>query len=121
MFAMVFSPDGRFFGSAGADRTIHVFETGNWKKVAALNGQPEMITALALSPQGRVLVAGGFDDVTVKNPTKVLVWDVPTRSILRTLPARHRVQSVAISPDARWVAVADAEKTVQVWSAAPKA
>ncbi len=121
MFALVFSPDGRFFGAAGADRTIHVFETGGWKKVAALNGQPEMITALALAPQGRVLVAGGFDDVTVKNPVKVLVWDVPSRSVLRTLPARHRVQSVAISPDARWVAVADAEKTVHIWAAAPKA
>lgn len=121
MFALVFSPDGRFFGAAGADRTIHVFETGGWKKVVALTGQPEMITALALAPRGRVLVAGGFDDVTVKNPTKVLVWDVSTRSILRTFPARHRVDSVAISPDANWVAVADAEKTVQVWAVAPKA
>ncbi len=120
MFAMVFSPDGRYFGAAGADRTIHVFETGGWKKVAALNGQPEMITALALAPQGRILVAGGFDDVTVKNPTKVLIWDVPARSIMRTIPARHRVESVAISPDAQWVAVADAEKTVHVWSASPK-
>ena len=115
MFALIFSPDGRYLGAAGADRTIHVFETGGWKKAAALTGQPEMITALALSPQGRVLVAGGFDDVTVKNPVKVLVWDVPSRAILRSLPARHRVESVAISPDSRWVAVADAEKTVQIW------
>jgi WD40 repeat protein len=111
----VFSADGRYLAGAGVDRAVYIWNTGSWKLEHRLEGQPEMITALALSRDGGILVAGGNNELSSMNPVKVLVWDVANRKIIRTFDAAQTVISAAVSPDGTRIAAATAGKMVHVW------
>ena len=116
MFDMAFSPDGRHLAAAGVDRTVYFWDTKTWKLERKFTGQPEMISTLAFSPDGRLLATGGFNDITEKHPVSILLWDVATGKVLRTLPAPKMVTGVAFSPDGNLLAAATSEKTVRLWT-----
>jgi WD40 repeat protein len=116
MFALEFTPDGQHLVTAGVDRTVYFWNTTTWKLERKLSGQPEMIGALAISPDGRMLATGGFDDITEKHPVSILLWDIATGKEVRRLASPHAVQSVAFSPDGKWLAAASGDKTVRLWS-----
>ena len=115
MFALAFTPDGRFLAAAGADRTVYFWDTKTWKLARKLTGQPEMISSMAFSPDGRMLATGGFNDITLKHPVSILLWDVASGKVLASKPAPHRVGSVAFSPDGKLIASASGDKTVRLW------
>jgi WD40 repeat protein len=119
-FAMAFSPDGRYLAAAGVDRTVYLFDAKSWKLARKLSGQPEMISALAFSADSRLLLSGGFSELTVRNPVKVLLWDVDSGKVLRSLPSAQRVDSVAFSPDGALAAASCQQKSVSVWSLASR-
>lgn len=115
VFSLAFSPDGTLLAGAGVDQTVYLWNTATWKLERKLEGQPEMISSLAFSPDGRYLLTGGFDSATVRNPVKVMLWDVQSGSAVRTLASQRRVASVAFSPDSKRIAMANQEKSVVLW------
>jgi WD40 repeat protein len=116
MFGMAFTPDGKHLAIAGVDRTVYFWDTATWKLQRKLTGQPEMIASLAISPDGRTLATGGFNDITEKHPVSILLWDIATGKEVRRLAAPHATHSVAFSPDGKWLAAASADKTVRLWA-----
>jgi RNA polymerase sigma factor (sigma-70 family) len=62
-----FAPDGRTFATASPDGTIQLWEVATWSVRAEFRGHRDRVTALAFSPDGRLL-SGGLD-------TTVLAWD----------------------------------------------
>ena len=116
MFAISFSPDGKYLATAGVDRTVYLWNAKSWKLERKLAGQPEMIESMDFSPDGRMLATGGFDSVTNRNPVKILLWDVASGTVIRTLPSPHTVRSVAFSRDGKLVAASYSEKAVSIWS-----
>lgn len=114
MFDAQFSPDGKWLAAAGADMTLYIYDTRTWRQTRALKGQPEMISALSFSPDGARIATGGFNSITLKRPTKVLIWDVKTGKPERQFDAAQRVTSVAFSPNAQWLAVATGTQTVDL-------
>ena len=112
MFAMDFSPDGRWLAAAGADRIVYVWDATTWRLARKLSGQPEMISALAFSSDGRRLATGGFSVLTVSHPVKILLWDFASGKPERTFDAPSRVNSLALSPDGRWLAAAFGSRSV---------
>jgi WD40 repeat protein len=115
VFSLTFSPDGAYLAGAGVDQTVYIWNTRTWALERKISGQPEMISSMMFSPDGNLLVTGGFDSATVRNPVKVMVWDVRSGTPLRTIASSRRVSSVAFSPDSRMIAVANTEKALSVW------
>jgi WD40 repeat protein len=69
-------------------------------------GQPGR--ALALSPDGRQLAAGGKD-------TGVYLWNTASGELLRTLPTDQSVWSMAFSPDGKRLTTAGWSSEALVW------
>src|SRR5262249_11421951 len=116
VFDMAFTPDGKYLAAAGVDRIVYFWDAHTWKLARKLTGQQEMIASLAFSADGRLLATGGFNDITQKHPVSILLWDVASGKIVRTLPSPHRVGSVAFSPDGKLLASTSDDNHVRFWN-----
>ncbi len=93
-----------------ADENLILVDARSGRLVARLSGHTDHIHGLAMSSDGRLVAAGGFDG-------RVLVWDVDTRDLVADIDAGgKRVPGVALSPDggALWTATADPPE-VRAW------
>jgi WD40 repeat protein len=93
------APRSSFMAEAVADGSVALVDLRAHRLVATLparNGRHA--DALAFFPDGRTLASGGSNG-------HLTVWDVKARSVARTLRFRDRVWWVAVSPDAKLLAV----------------
>jgi WD40 repeat protein len=111
IYALAYSPDGRYVATAGEGVTLWDPATG--AEVRTLVGPDVGVASVAFSPDGTRLAA-----TDAAGPTKV--FDVETGRELATLAGRPgaRVLSVAFSPDGRRVATGSFDRTATVWDAA---
>jgi WD40 repeat protein len=107
----VVSPNGRLVASGGADKAIHLWDTGTWRELSpALTGHTGQIRALAFSPDGKMLASGGDDQL-------VMVWHVGSGKPVATFSGHAGiVRSVAFGLDGQVLASgADGDPEVRLW------
>ena len=94
---VTFSPDGRIL-AVGSGRTIRLLDTGSGEDVRTLRDQAHEAQNLAFNWDRSLLASGGIQ--------KVLLWDITTGKLLRTLSQHHgkNVLSLAFSPVGRTLA-----------------
>jgi WD40 repeat protein/tRNA A-37 threonylcarbamoyl transferase component Bud32 len=106
--AVAVSPDGTRFASAGADRTVKVWDAATGKALCTLQGHQDAVFSVAFAPDGKRLASGSADKT-------VRVWDARTGEALLTLEGHeNKVFCVGFSPDGTRLASAGADKIVKV-------
>ena len=104
-----FSPQGHTVAVCGAAFSVVgqvvVFDSTSGRKVRLLQGR-NWIKSFAFFPDGKRLVAGSHPPVGQRQGT-LFVWDLAKDEALLEIPKQPDfIQSVAVSPDSRWIAVA---------------
>ncbi len=56
-----FSPDGKLLATAGADKTVRLWDLATGKEVRKFVGHEKSVTCVAFAPDGRSLVSGSAD------------------------------------------------------------
>jgi len=108
VYAVAFSPDGRYALSGSCDKTLKLWNISTRNMARVLRGHTECVTSVAFSPDGQWALSGSWDN-TLK------LWDVNTGSLVRSFSGHTSdsfvrsflghtsdVLSVAFSPDGQW-------------------
>lgn len=107
-FCVAFRPDGKTLDCSGIDRGCRIdLTTGR-----ASRGVARRVDVLRYSADARVCAAS--------DGSQLVLWDVATGKKLLDDPAYFGYNSLAVSPDSRWLAVDayDAPPTLQLWDLA---
>ncbi len=100
--AVLFSPDGTRL-SAGADKTIKLWDVKSGKDLIGFQEHKDNILGLAFSPDGKTLASTSADGTTrlTETTTGKVVFETAVQSA--------RILTVAFSPDGKSLALANAE------------
>jgi WD40 repeat protein len=77
--------------------------------VRTLTGHEDWVTAVAVAPDGRRVLSGGYDGT-------LRVWDLHAGQLLRTIAGHETsVNAVAVTPDGRQALSASHDRTLKLW------
>src|SRR5882724_63792 len=111
--SVLFSPNGSELFAAGGEPAI-AGEMRQWRVadgelLRIFSGHKDAIYAMALSPDGKMLATGSYDQ-------KIKLWDIVTGKEIKTLSGHNGcVYHLAFRPDGRILASASADRTVKLW------
>ncbi|THZ70320.1 WD40 repeat-like protein [Aureobasidium pullulans] len=93
------------------DRTINLHNLKTGAPPLALDGDAELVSELAFSPDNKLLASASFDQT-------VNLWDVETGALCHRISYRHGTLSVVFSPDGKLLAIVLLDDTVELWNIA---
>lgn len=107
-----FSADGKTLVSGGHDYSLRLWNLGAASEDKSLLGHSNLVSGVAFHPSGNSVFSGGFD-LTLRE------WSVATgkeRQLLtRTGDLTEYVSALALSPDAKTLACASADRSIKLW------
>jgi WD40 repeat protein len=108
--------DGRFLMEGRPEETVSIWDAGTGKRILTLQGSLEWVSALALSPDGRLVATGSKD--------RIQLWDALTGQerlmLTGTIPPAKadsslKVKALAFGHDSRFLASAGPDETASIW------
>lgn len=117
--AIAFRRDGRHLATGCSDGTVWIWDAETGRRLPIpLPRQANEVTDVAYSPDGRLLASATarFTGLSDREPGVVVLWNPKTGQKIRTLEGHTAgVNSVALSPDGRWLASACGDGLVRIW------
>lgn len=115
-YALRFSADAAsLFVAAGDDGIAgmaYQYNTADGKLVRSFSGHADALYAVAISPDGKQLATGGYDQ-------KIKLWDIASGKEITTIKGHNGcINSLAYRPDGKVLASASADRTVKLWDTA---
>jgi len=109
------SPDLKFAFAARGDAEATIYDTTTWTEVRALLSHHGGTRSIAVSPDGRYLLAGGGG---LNN--RVRLWDLQTRSPVRTFEGDlpYGASSIALSPNGEELLAGSEDGIARLWEVA---
>jgi WD40 repeat protein len=109
--AVTISPNNRFL-AAGGKNTIKFWDLVTNAKTVTIHGNNREVSALAFSPEGRLLASYGHTN-------SVVLWNVATGESIASVRTRSiDVTAVAFSPTGETLATAGREGEIELWNVA---
>ncbi len=114
--AVAFSSSGQsLFAAAGENALwgeIREYKVSDGTILRTLHGHHDAILSIALSPDGRLLATGSYDQT-------IRIWDLETGTERRTLTGHNGgVFGLSFRPDGKVLASASSDRTVKLWDVA---
>ena len=112
--AVAFSPDGKSIATGSADNTIKIWDASTGTMKSSIEAGSKEVTAIAWSADGKYIVSGGLQGA-------VIIWEAISGTKMMETDFKSQVNSIAISPDVQYLAVAGASKKISIWNIETKA
>jgi RNA polymerase sigma factor (sigma-70 family) len=115
--AMAFSPDGLCLASsASREKIVQLWDLAGGKEIRTFAGPQAWMWAVAFSPDGKLLVAGGSDGNRIRGDHAVHIWEAASAKPLFALEGHEdAVRTIAFAPDGRTIASAGDDRTIRLW------
>jgi len=109
IWSMAFSPDGTLLATGSVDKTVRIWDVARRRLLRTLAGQPDVVTDLAFTQDGKRLISvGGI---------VAIAWDVTTGEKLRTFEGHKRpIQRVTMLPGDRRFVTSAWDNTARIWN-----
>lgn len=114
---VAFSPDGKLLAAGNRYGTVRIWDVASKKELKTLTGHMGEVWSIAFSPDGKTLAAV---DTEWKKPSQVKLYDTTTWKERAALDCPGEILSIAYSPRGDWLAAGCWDKTVRLFSMAPK-
>jgi WD40 repeat protein len=107
--SVAISCNGKRIVSGSDDSTIRVWDTATGAEVREIQ-QTSPVQSVELSPDGRQIAAGYFQDCTIQ------IWDALSGTRISVMQGHQSsVQSVKFSPDGRRIISGSHDNSIRVW------
>jgi len=123
VLSLAFNPEGTLLAAGDSGGTINLWEVASRERNGEpLTGHTQGVLSLAFSPDGKLIASGGCSQVDADgrcNQGEVRLWEVATHQPLLspiTIQAGS-VNSVAFSPDGKWLVSGSTDDTLTIWEA----
>lgn len=103
--------DGHYVVSGCDDNTIKIWGVKDGKLLRTLQGHTDIVTSVAISPDGKYIVSGsGKRDGTIK------VWKLINSNLINTIKGHSLlISSTAITPDGKYIVSGGWDNKIKIW------
>ena len=115
IFSVSYHPHGRMI-AAGRHGGVALFDAATGRTVASQDGLADIARAVAFSPDGQLLAAGGGHP---QQSGEVRIWKTAELRPLTSIEGHaDTIQALAFSPDGKTLATASYDKEIKLWDSA---